>query len=680
MVFKKIYALILCCSSIIAQGQDINQNLQKYWYYKYRLENQFMVLSSTDEPGSNIPFVERHFGGGKDFLKVGDGTIFLSQYISVLATEYRLLKDYGQDQDASETLNKLYYALQAFERLDMAAELLWCGEQDYTHPNGFFVRDDIDDDETNPQHQFILYNHPELVSDNTGLPPIAYVESDFSYSINWNCPWPHTTPAEMSQDQCWHLLLSFAMVKELVDAPNTFMDGEGANVTLKLMAQKNAYRIVNYMQDHNWHIINPVTGYNVERGDNALLDCWGFSEAANLITDMQFGDLSDNWTATEKPLFNQSFLSFTKYETSALYTIIGDKSGDSFNTLDMLKQKYYNHNSFEHLILMYYILHKNDESGIQNSIVYLQNTIENLLNVAPTCGPVNFNDESWPGYVSSWSSDNRLINPENIGTGTAFTGYYNGLDYLLLHNLYWLSLVEPSPFTLFVHETFPRTDNTGSTSNPLTLNAFNIYADNIINPDGDIKYTANRVSLTTGFHAKAGCHFVAKSVTVPIYKKTSFTIPNCDVSSYVGSLKYRDTTINNPSSKDTLLSFSNTITNPYQGIEQSKEQSLQQGHINKDIVVVKQSNTFQNNEDLCQLYETVKIFPNPCNGDFFVTIFSSINAGVVSVQNMLGVTVFEKEIKSNDPIHINLGSFSRGVYTVIVRLQSKTYINKIILQ
>lgn len=107
---------------------------------------------------------------------------------------------------------------------------------------------------------------------------------------------------------------------------------------------------------------------------------------------------------------------------------------------------------FEHLPLMYLLLHDVDVFGTGMltelySFDYFSK-IENLLNIAPPEGPWRFiydidgngifDPDDNPGM--EWSVNNRLASPigKNYFEATE-VGEFNGLDYMLLHNLYLLT-------------------------------------------------------------------------------------------------------------------------------------------------------------------------------------------------------------------------------------------------
>lgn len=93
--------------------------LQKYWYYRWRLRNDFVYIG--DQPGESIPFSDRMTYGNPG-VSFGDATQLLGYYISTLATEHKLLTETNRWQDLPMTRTELYYAYKAFERLDYYAE------------------------------------------------------------------------------------------------------------------------------------------------------------------------------------------------------------------------------------------------------------------------------------------------------------------------------------------------------------------------------------------------------------------------------------------------------------------------------------------------------------------------------------------------------------------------------
>lgn len=216
-------------------------------------------------------------------LEWGDATTQLGWYMGVLATELELLQRSGRtnDQYYLQLIRELYYSLEAFNRLDDVAEVIWsyapddCNTRlDYIEPvqwdsvhhqwmakpgsnvkpqrNGFFARMDGNID--------LLKYFKKASSINTGLvrPWISadtlnlkagkvnggafgfYVGdpnvAGFSYKANGYYPYN-----ESSQDQVFHLLMGLMLVHEFVE-PEINFDG----ISLKQMAGEIALRILTH--------------------------------------------------------------------------------------------------------------------------------------------------------------------------------------------------------------------------------------------------------------------------------------------------------------------------------------------------------------------------------------------------------------------------------------------------
>jgi len=162
---KKIllFILIILVNIFNSSAQGWYHNMEKYWWYRYRLVNDYLYIDPNDGPGSCIPAQHRtHPSPTYADLRWEDATIRLGHYIGALAVEYRMLKDNGWDTWRTEY--ELYHAIRAFDRLDQNAETM-CRDINGNFPyspgpwgtpwttllnnntpgplNGFFLRDDV---------------------------------------------------------------------------------------------------------------------------------------------------------------------------------------------------------------------------------------------------------------------------------------------------------------------------------------------------------------------------------------------------------------------------------------------------------------------------------------------------------------------------------------------------------
>lgn len=255
-----------------------------------------------------------------------------------------------------------------------------------------------------------------------------------------------------------------------------------------------------------------------------------------------------------------------------------------------------------HNLLLHKVLHNQPLAKLGT----YQTIVEDLLSKAPCEGPFNFGPGYRPDY--EWTSDTRLEHPErrfqlnepdfgylaNGNSASSFSkgetkGEYNGLDYMLMHNLYRLS----NPHQYFpVHDlsdriiniNIPTTNGVGSNTNPAMFFGFEtITADNTILANADVEYRAGKeIILKSGFTASAGSDFHANIQSLScsnggtIYSRSNtdstnegrkvFNEPTHYVN-YPSIVKNNETkpesTANNPTKKDkTPVFISNKKTTP----------------------------------------------------------------------------------------------------------------------
>jgi len=518
-----IFAILSHCLIVSLSAQSLRDNLQKYWYYRNRLLNNFVKVSANvNEAGTNIPVAE--IKTTEDWLKMDDGNGMLNQYISVMASEYRLLKNYNQDY--SQSIQLLYYALMSLNRLDATAESYYRqGISNANDLNGFIVRDDVtqtfwDKYRKGGTNQFFKVSIINTGGNNHLISPT----------------YPKDNNYEMSEDNVIHYLEAMSLVAALVDDGETV---DGSIVNCKQMAKDIAQRMVNYMYHtsdphkenycldethghyclpmwYSWYVKNPVTGNMVPQGSGTddgtmFVISDGFAKSANrllgtssyqgIFPDMlpnilpvPLNDLQLNlrlkiYGCVYFPLVNdpidpdiQLVLHGSNYDHTIVDLNLGDANWPSFctdlvstnlKTLLTIKEDDYkirslctmgNISAFPLNTYLWMI-----SKQIQNTVAkyeqfpliwcVLNNTfsyisqderdyIMSLLNSAPACGPY-FNNQTDNG--GDWSSDSRLIWPENLRGATDKSGNiinqgeFNGLDYMLLHNLYWLTTNQNSP-------------------------------------------------------------------------------------------------------------------------------------------------------------------------------------------------------------------------------------------
>lgn len=160
---NKIILILLCSSGYFIKAQNSLLNEAKYWMWRDRLVNDWMVPNFTGDythKGRGIVFKDRGIGecnfydtitnttiridGGFD---ISDEGFEMGKYLIVLATEWRLLFNSGLSTQQTEA--EIYWALKTIDRLDYDAETYWSyfwsrGQETWGgQRNGFMIRDDV---------------------------------------------------------------------------------------------------------------------------------------------------------------------------------------------------------------------------------------------------------------------------------------------------------------------------------------------------------------------------------------------------------------------------------------------------------------------------------------------------------------------------------------------------------
>jgi hypothetical protein len=428
----------LCSLPLITSGQYSRHPslTEKYLHYRERLKSQFLLCYGTG-PGCSLPAsirntYDEHYRG-RATIKWGDGTIDLAVYISVLATEFKLLQNENQNTEA--TLTELYYALETFNRLD------YYGDTCFGMPpslNGFFIRSDAGAG---------LFNNPLKKQEalnrlNASGMEVHSLSSEFLNYLNGD-----TKLFAVSKDQVFLLLMAMKLVtlylpEEVISTAGTFMDGERSfskeakNIAIRLLDWIHPPEKSNFFT--HWKIRSP-SGGKVKAGNNAWTYAALLSEIVKDISGtrnperkgfswmMAKGIREFSWLAY-KPVF--FFNRSESFKTLLLEALCGKRK----NKADRFYKRAYSFTPYRwYLIpLLYGCLHNAWPENF-NSAFY-----ESLLQAAPEEGPFHL----YPGDFAhpQWSSTSLIIHPRRTTHDSPhFPGRYNGLDYMLLYNLFLIA-------------------------------------------------------------------------------------------------------------------------------------------------------------------------------------------------------------------------------------------------
>jgi hypothetical protein len=278
---------------------------------------------------------------------------------------------------------------------------------------------------------------------------------------------------KMSQDQVWWLLLGISLVKKLVNNWPYTVYGDTFNPSQ--IVKDMTYRIIKHMHVteykkitprttiaiRKWRIKNPVTKELVKRWPMGWSDvmAWfalGFARAGKWITDQNL-----DWHNNIDPEREISKLIFAHMKNGNLnkvqellikagmppikeYSVFGGRllgTIANFRGSDIVNLVA---GTYDFMGPLQYVLH-NDASTyekLKNKMTFFQNQ----LNSAPQEWPYNFGGTDRPDAYD-WTSQNLLWDPEDRGTIDPNdanriwqkVGEYNGLDYMVLHNLFLLT-------------------------------------------------------------------------------------------------------------------------------------------------------------------------------------------------------------------------------------------------
>lgn len=406
---------------------------EKYLAYRQRLKSQFMLCTGSG-PGCSLPASIRNTYdenySGRETIKWGDGTIDLGIYISVLATEFKLLHD--DNKNTKETLTELYDALEAFNRLD------YYGDTCFGMPpslNGFFIRSDagagIFNNLQKKQETLNRLNQTGNDVNNISSEFLNYLKGDIRLFA-------------MSKDQVFVLLMAMKLITHYIpghihSSTGKFMDGETSfskeakNIVQRMIAWMHPADKSNFFT--NWKIRTP-SGGKVKAGSNAWTYAPLLSETLKNISGsenpqqkgfswmMAKGIREFSWLAY-KPIF--FFNRSESFKTLLMETLAGKKKN---KPVKFFRRSHAFSPYHWYLIPLLYGCLNNSRPVDFDWKFY-----ESLLRNAPPEGPHYFTEE---GYASrQWSSTSLIIHPRRTTHDVPhFPGSYNGLDYMLLYNLF----------------------------------------------------------------------------------------------------------------------------------------------------------------------------------------------------------------------------------------------------
>lgn len=764
---KGLFVFIMVFKLFIGISQNDYTNIRKYWYFKSRLNNDFIKIGTGE--GESIPLMQRGVNAStfnhnsQTNLKVGDGTSILGYYIAQLALEYYLLKSNNQNTDS--TVYELTCALYAINRLDIKAE----DKLGYSGGllNGFFIRDDVPCNFV--QNNYAHFNYYSNTSNNNASRGFA---SKFTFgmkNVDSSDLCKFRNPNSLiSQDQVYNLLYGLSFVRKFI--PNDlkakdrngndfwFQDGQ---VYIREEAKAIAKRIIDNIRDPKkydgsscegntgtgWHIKNPLNCNQLSSGFNghdltmfsyplAETECMINSiyvpiyNIVNIQNESYFSLISSpsrcsglfdfpgtfhntfsrtigagTWEGIPVSVFpnlnidTKVFIGNLASICNCYYSLqVGTLYFNSTPNmlLDLVNKLVYSNVSpyvtlspLYHPVISWYLLHHGSIGNTYKPLNILLlnsmlNTVRNLVNIAP-CDNIYYLPSENPKYSNyEWSSDNRCDHPNRLGGAhQPFTGEYNGIDFMLFHNL-WYSYKKISNNGSFffsdLSHIFIDKNNQWyygnisnspsqvilySKNNPIVINSFETV---IIQKTEFPIFKDSYIRAGKYIHLKPGtwlrpanysdtCVECIASDNYPTFKSTMRLYVKayssaCEVGSICDNCRF----INN---NDTLLPPENTYANFFHYIpSQSYSDFSTDNNDNELLNNIDKSKEFR----IESLNDDITIYPNPASN--LITIHSLTNKKVsIEIINPLSqVLKSYNDIELSNEYKISLENIPSGLY------------------
>lgn len=419
--------------------------LTKYLHYKERFIGHFFVPGT--EPGCAIPFATRRIEGKAHFLRSGESTLKLGNYLAVLGTEYRMFQELGFPTE--QTLQHIYYALYAINRLDLAAEPNNPDGDYLPELNGLFVREDFPQvffeqhktelnrnalswQKDRPQYikgsgQLIKTtgNREEQVNDHRGLPH-RYMSHDHAIRVLWG------------------LKIAQTMLDEGLNYDGrAFQDGE---IDLKTEMEAIYRRIIRFFEQNNWHIRRP-NGDKVDRG--ALVYIFK-KELRRSLKDFET-DQKEPSTHRRFSLFYGLFhqpvfglRNVNAWMNGRMQMETQNLSGNAYRAWERCLPFGYENYFIPYGMLVHgWQLPAEQRQMLKSSMLF-------YLDMAPENGNFYHSEEDFSSF--GWATPDRTARPlEDIWLGIFEKGNFSGLDFMLMHNLFHL-VFEAHAKKAFVYE------------------------------------------------------------------------------------------------------------------------------------------------------------------------------------------------------------------------------------
>jgi hypothetical protein len=437
--------LVLSFGSDLCRAQNLEDNLAKYWLYRNFYKKQFIVVG--DNAGESIPFAAYYpnedlsyqgtwnhqlecypIPSGMGALTTGDATLQIGIYLGILATEYALLKKAGYATTGTE--QEIYFAIKAFERIDLAAEEYFGNPE--ANDASFFLRDDIPYGFTKDEQG--AYFIPSYLATNPNDTLIHVVKGDFTCA---NLSEERKYPGVTSQDQVAHLSVGFTLLQRYLNE-----EAEYQGVPLKAYGRTVYRRMYDAFKANGFVAGKPVQLPASWRLDYRSLIQAGypFKRVINLFyggNEFNPGTDRTNWINIFLPGYLLSPDKPYNWAMGLIWASIGDAVSSENWLAQQTKDRH-----LELYALLHACIH---DKPVGNALS--ESDFMNLLNSAPCNPPCKDGNTGCPTPDNvDWNVGYRWTNNSRNSDQGWQRGFFNGADYMLLYNLFHLKYLQEETF------------------------------------------------------------------------------------------------------------------------------------------------------------------------------------------------------------------------------------------
>ncbi len=464
MQAKIYFTIIFVIGLYSAFAQSEADNFHKYCTYRQRFSQYFMVSGSRQGECMVIGNRNRFFNTR---ISYGQHGIQFGYYLGMLSTEYALLIQYAQYEHADSTLHELQRAITAYcEYMDQC-------EYYFDKPNvvdGFFVRENVPvnflDTSTAAGLEHMLWLNQGLTPQN-----VYITAQDSFYMLPKGMPGyinglyqVYEKKEIMSQDEAYGVMTGLALTAKCVPPLADKAKELFRLITLQIIGI-NAY---SDCKNEGYIIKKPdCEPISESGGGSTALFGYGIACAAACVTGMPIDSFINTFTPKDYrhslsvyqltgklrvPIgFNNMYYMWKicgrgipgqqewNRAMGATLGALGNSWGKHTDK-SITKNVYWTKGNKQHdwrtfYLSLWRILHN---KPADKNEAYL---IQQELNNAPPYGPYNYKTEQHPHNYApgGWAYIYRYrATLDEQYNGSTLTGNFNGLDYMLMYNMYRL--------------------------------------------------------------------------------------------------------------------------------------------------------------------------------------------------------------------------------------------------